>query len=107
MAGKKRKLQQANRKKQEWKKLGSEEDTIAQTPEEEEPLIDAEKIIQEEIDKIKDFPPQNVLIQTFNRKQFYVYQMTFTFYNNQKYKSVDEKLIILGLLFIDCCKYAL
>ena len=75
--GKKRKLSQANRRKQEWQKVkagqaDSPKDPISgnQKPDaqtaQEEPVIDRETVIQEEIDKIRDFPPQNVLIQTFN-----------------------------------------
>ena len=62
--GKRRKLAQASRKKQEWRQKRNEE--AADEEEEEELIVDADKVIQDEIDKIKDFPPQNLLIQTYN-----------------------------------------
>ena len=57
--GKKRKLRAEQQQNIESKKLKTE------------PVCDeinAEEIIQNELNKIRDFPPQNVLIQTFNGK---------------------------------------
>jgi len=75
--GKKRKLSQAKARKQEWKKVRGQDTTSSQTTkgtdaqtDEQEPVIDREKVIQEEIDKIRDFPLQNVLIQIFNEDPF-------------------------------------